>query len=131
MKYIKSIVFIIFLLFLFADIKSQSFSQLADVISSSGGESAEGNYSNFGVTGETFVDYSVTGGNYNTSIGFLFTSDIGTGILEVNSNNQIISIFPNSTTKELFIKMLDRKDINISIFNLLYRCFFFLRFPFR
>lgn len=110
MKYIKSIVLIIILLFLFTDIKAQSYSQLAEVISSGGGESTGGNYSNFGVIGETFVDYSVIGGNYNTSIGFLYASYIPTRIDKLNYNNQSISIFPNPTTSFISI---DGENIEI------------------
>ena len=55
MKYIKTYFIIIFLLFLHVDIKAQTYGTLVEVISSGGGESSGGNYSNFGVLGETFT----------------------------------------------------------------------------
>ncbi len=120
MKNIKSIVLIIFLLFLFAVIKAQSYSQLAEVISSGGGESTGGNYSNFGVIGETFVDYLVTGGNYNTSMGFLNASVITVKIDEENFNEQI-KIYPNPAFDKLNIEFTDNinKIEKITLSNML------------
>ncbi|MCK4662154.1 MAG: T9SS type A sorting domain-containing protein [Bacteroidales bacterium] len=108
MKHIKFVIFIIFLVFLFTNIKAQ-YSNIAEVLSSGGGESTKGIYRNFGVIGETFVNSSVTEDNYNTSIGFLYASDIGTGINEVNFNNQFISIFPNPANEIINIEIKSQK----------------------
>ena len=110
MKYFKLIALAISLMFLFLNIKAQNYSQSTKVLLSGGGQSDGGNYSNFGVIGETFVNPSVTGGNYITSIGFLYASDFSTGIDEVNLNNQSIWIFPNPTTGFISI---DGKNIEI------------------
>ena len=116
MKHIK-IIPLLFLIALFGSSKAQTYSQPTEVISSGGGETTGGNYSNFAVLGETFVDFSVSGGDYSTTIGFLYASDINTGIDEIILNNEDINIFPNPTSNELFIEMQNRKDVNISIFN--------------
>ncbi|MBC8182440.1 T9SS type A sorting domain-containing protein [candidate division KSB1 bacterium] len=116
MKYLK-IIPLLFLITLFQNSKAQSYSQPAEVVSSGGGESSGSSYSNFGVIGETFVDFPVVGGDYETSIGFLYVaSGIPVNISELSNNNPI-KIFPNPTSKELFIEMQNRKDVNISIFN--------------
>jgi len=94
MKYIKPITLAISLLFLFAGAKAQ-YMQLAEVISSGGGESTGGNYTNFGVIGETFVDYPVTGGNYKTSIGFLYTSESIPNNVNESNVKPIINVYPN------------------------------------
>ena len=87
MKHIKIIIFVISLLFLFGNIQAQYINH-TEVLSSGGGQSDGGNYSNFGVLGETFVGFPVTGENYITSIGFLFyASGIPLWIDELNSNN--------------------------------------------
>ncbi|MBI4931023.1 MAG: T9SS type A sorting domain-containing protein [Bacteroidetes bacterium] len=120
MKYIQIIAFLFFTI-LFGNSKAQTYSQPAEVISSGGGESTGGNYSNFGVIGETFVDYSVIGGNYNTSIGFLYASDAVTGIDEENFNNQIIRIFPNPTPGKFTLSMELTKsdDFEIKLLNVI------------
>ncbi len=64
---------IIFLLFLYINVKAQSYSTKVEVVSSGGIESSGGNYSNFGVLGETFTGFSVSGGNYSSSMGFIST----------------------------------------------------------
>lgn len=105
------------LLFVVANIKAQNYSTLAEVFSAGGGESTGSNYSNFGVVGETFVDYPVVGGDYETSIGFLYVaSGIPVNISKLFNDNTI-KIFPNPTSKELFIKMQNREDVNIFVFN--------------
>ena len=116
----KLIILIVSLVFLFINIKAQNYSQLAEVISSGGSESTGSNYTNFGVIGETFVDYSVIGGNYNTSIGFLYASVIITGIDEMNFNNWI-NIYPNPTKDKLNIEFTDNanKIKKLSLFNIL------------
>jgi len=108
MKYIKLSVFILSLLLLFLNIQAQN-SNLAEVLSSGGGQSFAGTYTNFGVIGETFVDNYVTGGNYNTSIGFIYASDMPIGINEVNSNTQIINIFPNPANKIINVEIKPQK----------------------
>lgn len=121
MKYIK-IISLLFLTALFGNSKAQTYNQPAEVLSAGGGESSGGNYSNFGVIGETFTDYSVTGGNYNTSIGFLYASDIlPTGIDEENFNTQIIRIFPNPNTGEFIIEMeiTNPQDLEIKLLNVI------------
>ncbi len=118
MKHIK-LIFLFILVFLFTNIKAQTYSTLAEVISSGGGESTGGNYSNFGVIGETFVDYSVTGGNYNTSIGFLNASDIIVEIDEENFNEQI-KIYPNPAKDKLTLEWTDNIKIKkITLSNIL------------
>lgn len=70
---------------------------------SGGGEFVGSNYSNFGVIGETFVDFPVIGGDYETSIGFLY---VASGI-PVN----ITELFNDKTIKTgLFVKSLEISD---------------------
>lgn len=117
MKFIKIISLIIALVCLMINTEAQNYINQTEVISSGGGETTGGNYSNFGVIGETFVDFPVVGGDYETSIGFLFVaSGIPVNISELFNDNPI-KIFPNPTTNELFIEMQNSKDVNISIFN--------------
>ena len=103
MKLIKIYCIVITLIFFFINTKAQTYINCAEVISSGGGVSTGSNYSNFGVIGETFVNKSVTGNNYNTNIGFLYLSDIYTGIFK-NYYNSNIKIFPNPTNKILNIE---------------------------
>ena len=120
MKHIK-IISLLFLTALFGNSKAQTYNQPAEVISAGGGESSGGNYSNFGVLGETFVDYSVLGGNYNTSIGFLYASDTSgvVGIDENQLNSQNIKIFPNPNSGKFNIEMktTEPQDIELKLFN--------------
>ena len=118
MKHIK-IISLLFLTAVFGNSKAQTYNQPAEVISAGGGESSGGNYSNFGVIAETFTDYSVTGGNYNTSIGFLYASDIPTGIDENQFNSQNINIFPNPNTGkfDIEIKITEPQDFELKLFN--------------
>ncbi|MCK4662264.1 MAG: T9SS type A sorting domain-containing protein [Bacteroidales bacterium] len=114
MKYFKLIFIVISLMFLITNIKAQ-YNNIAEVLSSGGGETTGGIYSNFGVMGEAFVDFPVTGGNYITSIGFLFyASGIPILIDELNFNNQSISIFPNPTNEIINIEIKSQK---IKLFN--------------
>jgi hypothetical protein len=100
------------------NVQAQNYFTQSEVISSGGGESTSWNYSNFGVIGETFVDFPVLGGDYETSIGFLYVaSGIPVNISELFNDNSI-KIFPNPTSKELFIEMQNREDVNISVFNI-------------
>jgi hypothetical protein len=118
MKNIKLFILVISLLCLLLNIQAQNYSNLAEVLSSGGGESVGSNYSNFGVVGETFVSYSVTGGNYNTSFGFLYASSIIIGIDEMIFNNQFIRIFPNPSNDIIYIKTTETglfvKNLEIS-----------------
>ncbi len=118
MKYLK-IISLLFLVILFQNSEAQSYSQSVEVVSSGGGETTGGNYSNFSVIGETFVNNCIVNGNYKTAIGFLndVVCGIITGIDETVLNNEDISIFPNPTSNELFIEMQNIKDVSISIFN--------------
>ena len=78
MKHIKICLIVVALVFFYKNTKAQTYITRAEVISTGGCESVGGNYSNFGIIGETFVDFSVSGDNYNTSIGFLNLLDIST-----------------------------------------------------
>ncbi|MBW8049849.1 MAG: T9SS type A sorting domain-containing protein [Cytophagales bacterium] len=119
MKHIK-IISLLFLIGFFENSKAQTYSQPAEVISAGGGESSGGIYSNFGVIGETFVESSVSGGNYNTSIGFLYASDIPpTGIDEEYFNNPIIRIFPNPSDEIVHIENKNTEADKIEIHNIL------------
>ncbi len=121
MKPIKILSIAIFLLCLNNFTQAQNYSTLAEVLSSGGGESVGSNYSNFGVIGETFVSYSVTGGNYNTSFGFLYASAIIIGINEMIFNNQFIRIFPNPSNDIVYIKTTETGLFikNIEILNVI------------
>ena len=98
MRYLKISILISALLFMFQNSVAQSFSNVSDVISSSGGESSGGSYTNFGVLAETFVNLNVIGGNYVTCIGFLQTVDTITcvGISNLDRDHRL-SLFPNPT----------------------------------
>ncbi|NQU34230.1 MAG: T9SS type A sorting domain-containing protein [Bacteroidetes bacterium] len=117
MKFIKIVSLITVLMCIIINVQAQNYLTQSEVISSGGGESTGANYSNFGVIGETFVDFPVIGGDYETSIGFLYVaSGIPVNISELINDNPI-KIFPNPTSKELFIEMQSRKDVNIIVFN--------------
>ena len=58
---------------------------------------------------ETFVNASAIGRNYNSSVGFLYASEITTGIDEMNSNNQRSSIFPNPANEIINIEIKSQK----------------------
>ena len=118
MKFIKISFIVIALVFLFINIKAQNYSTLAEVLSSGGSESIGSNYSNFGVVGETFVNNSVTGGNYNNSIGFLYSSDIWVNISEIVID-KTIKIFPNPTNEILNIEKYNSSIREIAIYNIL------------
>ncbi len=118
MRYIKFI-YLFILVLIFSNTRAQSYSTLAEVLSSGGGESTGGNYSNFGVTGETFVDYSVTGGNYNTSIGFIYIACDGPNNVQEIFNNHFIRVFPNPSDGIINIENKNLKADKIEIFNIL------------
>ena len=105
MKYL-TINLIIALSIFISTTNAQTYVVSAEIISNGGGNATGGNYSNFSVLGETFVNQSVTGGNYNTFIGFLNLSSVSTGLSE-NFYNSNINIFPNPT----------RNTINIDVSN--------------
>ena len=93
MKTIKVISLVNILICFNIFVQGQNFENL-NVISS-GGEIASGNnYSNLGIIGETFVNNSVSGGNYMTTIGFIYSTKISVGIFK-NNDNTAINIFPN------------------------------------
>ena len=107
MKLIKICLIVIALVFFFINTKAQTYITRAEVISSGGGESLGGNYSNFGVIGETFVANSVTSGVYSTTIGFInsVTNTEETPPNSVNIfNNQTVKIYPNPTNGTLIFK---------------------------
>ena len=117
MKAIKIIYFIAIIFLSFTTLlHAQNYSTLAEVISSGGNTSTGGNYSNFGVIGETFVANSVTGGNYNTSIGFLYSSDIHVGFTEIGAT-KYCSIFPNPTSGKINIDNNTSTPIKTEIYN--------------
>lgn len=119
MKYLKLITIIVALLFIVANIKAQNYSTLAEVLSSGGSESTGSNYTIFGVLGETFVDYPVVGGNYETSIGFLYHAEgIPVNTPGISSDNTI-RVFPNPTTEILNIEKYNSSIWKIEIYNIL------------
>jgi len=117
MKNLK-IIFLVITVFLFTNTNQAQYSSVAEVISSGGGESASGMYSNFGVVGETFVDYCLTGGNYKTCLGFIYASSdfICVSVTEVPKEQSPI-IYPNPTGGVLFIDNLDSQCSTIQIYN--------------
>ena len=128
MKHIK-LFFLFILTIVFTNINAQ-YSNITEVLSAGGGESTGGNYSNFGVMGETFVNSSATGGNYNSSVGFLYASGIATGIGEINRNNQIISIFPNPANEIINIEIKSQKikSFNAEIYNIQGKLIFLIQY---
>ena len=117
MKYVKIVSLITALMFIIINVQSQNYLTQSEVISSGGGESTGANYSNFGVIGETFVANSVTGGNYNTSIGFLYSSDLGVGINEIGAINNL-RVFPNPTRVEINIECDNSMPFKTELYNL-------------
>lgn len=112
MKYLKIIILVVVSLFLYNNPRAQSYTNVSGVISSSGGLSSGGNYSNFEVLAETFVMRNITGGNYMTHIGFLQAVDcVPVGISKIIYENSL-SIYPNPTSG--LIRLRDYKnDIEI------------------
>ncbi len=62
----------IFVLILSSLLYGQDYSHRANVISAGGGESTGGDYSNFGLIGETIVNRNIENGTYNGHIGFIY-----------------------------------------------------------
>ncbi len=94
MKYLLSTCIIYLSFFCLNNFNCNAQKTLTDVISSGGAESSSGNYSNFGVLGESIVNNSVTAGNYNSTIGFIY-SDIPDCIpvsIVSHPNNQTFTI---------------------------------------
>ena len=117
MKSFKLFILVLSQVIILVEVNAQDYKTSVEVISSGGGESIGGNYSNFGVLGETFVDYSVAGGNYNTSIGFMNSLQEGPTSLTKIINSKII-IYPNPVSNKLII------DIDEEIEKvILYDCF--------
>lgn len=97
----------------------QNYTQFAEVISSGGGNSSAGGYTNFDAIGETLVNSDVSGGNYRTSIGFLYASDIINGIENIRFYNSI-KIFPNPINDIAVIQLKTPdaiKDLKIKVHN--------------
>ena len=117
MKHIKLIILFI-LVFVFYNINAQNYNNKAEVLSSGGGKSTGGNYSNFGVLGETFVEHNVTGGNYNTSIGFLYPEYPFTYIKDISDNHRI-EIYPNPANETIYIKNTNSEAAKIEICDIL------------
>lgn len=106
-------------------VNAQDFYQQAEVISSGGGETIGGSYSNFTVLGETFVNHPVSGDNYLTSIGFIFAGAAMPSSISGYFFNNSIHVFPNPVSKILFIEMQSAISANISIVNILGVCVYF------
>ncbi len=98
---------------------AQDYTKQVEVISSGGGFTAGGNYSNFGVLGVTLAGYSQSGGNYYNSIGFIYTSDLITGIRELIETENL-TVSPNSPESTAVIKYnLDQDSkVSVKIFNI-------------
>ena len=119
MKQIVKITFLSFCVLIFSNTKAQNYSTAAEVISSGGGETSGGNYTNFGVFGESIVNSEVTGGNYISRIGFLYTTDIITGIKTEIPKNDNIAIYPNPSTGILNFSGENLEKTKIEIYNML------------
>ena len=99
----------------------QNYIQETEVLSSGGGASSGSSYNNFGVIGETFVDFSVTGGNYITNIGFLYASDTNSNGIDEKNIYLYINIYPNPNSGEFVIEMeiSQSEDLKLKLFNLI------------
>ncbi len=118
MRYLKHITIIVFLLFIVVSIKAQNYSTQAKVVSSGGGESTGSNYTNFGVVGETFVDYPIVGGGYETSIGFLYIAEsIPVNTPEIYSDITL-RVFPNPSKEIINIEKSNSSISKIEIYNI-------------
>lgn len=104
MKSFKLFILVLTQVFVLVEINAQEYKTSVEVISSGGGESIGGNYSHFGVLGETFVDYSVRGGDYNTSIGFINSFQEGPYTSLTKIVNSKIIIYPNPVKDYLAVK---------------------------
>jgi hypothetical protein len=101
-KYLSII--IMFLLYVLG-LHAQTYSISAEVISSGGSSSTSASYTNFGVIGEAVVNHRVTGGNYETDIGFLQqVSTSGSNINERIETNAV-KIYPNPVNHTLKIQI--------------------------
>ncbi len=88
---------IFLLLFLSAQlIFSQNYSIKPNAISSGGGQSLGGSYTNTSVIGEVIVNNSVSSGFYETSLGFLYSDEV----LTLNSPENL-SILINGNSLQL------------------------------
>ena len=63
---------LILLLLAYQNQQAQTYTTQAEVLSSGGGESTDGTFSNFGVVGETFVNAGSIGGTLNSLEGFIY-----------------------------------------------------------
>ena len=72
MKNIISIFVLSVLLVAYQQLQAQPYTTQAEILSSGGGESTGGNYSNFSIIGEPFVSDGAIGGDFENSTGFIF-----------------------------------------------------------
>jgi len=118
MKPIKNLWLIIVFNILNMSVHSQNYITSAEVVSNGGGKTLGGNYSNFGVIGEVFVKNSVSGGNYTTSMGFLYASDIFTGVEDFHFSESNI-IYPNPFNDIIHFRVNSCLPSRIDIYTLL------------
>ena len=61
------------------------------------------------------MDYPVTGGNYNTSIGFLYRAEGVPINIEEYAGNHIITLFPNPNSGQFVIEMELAKPLELEL----------------
>lgn len=113
-------------IFIIAIIVFQAFSAVTraqvytsfDVISSGGGKSDAGSYSNFGVIGESFVNSQSLGGNYLTGIGFLSSTDFFVGISDINTVFKGLRVFPNPASEIIWFMDNEHKVKSVVIISI-------------
>jgi len=88
----------------------QTYSSFAETVSAGGGNSASQNYTNFGVTGESFVNYKVSSGNLRIDFGYIYMTKFilppnpDVGIDEVSSIKEF-NIYPNPTSNKVYFRL--------------------------
>ena len=111
------------LLFLSQTVIAQNNNQYAEVISSGGGNSSSNNYTNLSVTGETFVNHSVSNSNTKVDLGYIYMTKLISPPQGVKKNSRIkfLQLFPNPTSGKFKIRLettslenLDLKVLNAS-----------------
>ncbi len=96
---------------------TQNYFKVAEVISSGAANAEAGNYSNFGILGETLVSNLSSMNNYETSLGFLSNYKIKTNSIDLK-NNTVINFYPNPTNNWLGIELqFDPKEYTIEFHN--------------